>query len=69
MKIGDRVTVYRKVTKGSIWVEEMDDTVGLSGVIISSYDCNADVKLDSPPVGNYGQWWYPLSSLKHEVTK
>ena len=67
MKIGDRVTVYRKVKKNpSPWVSpQMDYTVGLSGVICGFMGNCTLVTLDNENLF----WWYPRSSLKYEASK
>lgn len=63
MKIGDRVTVYRKVNNG-IWVDAMDETVGVSGVIHGKGIDYFRVVLD-----NGDAWNYPFSCLKFEKKK
>ena len=66
MKVGNRVTVYRKVEKPpSPWVSYMKYTVGLSGVVDKIEAGDALVTLD----GESSPWWFPLSTLKYEVSK
>lgn len=67
MKVGDRVTVYRKVNV-NYWVKYMDKFVGQSGVIIGFVpsDSAVCVRMDTHKSGEY---YIPKSALKYEEVK
>jgi len=65
MKIGDRVTVYRKV-KVDYWVYYMDGFVGCSGTIEEfSQRGTPLIQMDDGLPGL--PFYFPKSSLKYEV--
>ena len=60
LTIGDKVQVYRKVTKEkdwyNIWVDTMDSTIGMVGIVTDLTDYGVEVA---------SYYSYPYTSLKH----
>ena len=60
LNIGDKVQVYRKVTKekgwDNIWVGTMDNTIGMVGTVTNLTSNGVEI--------NYS-YDYPYTSLKH----
>lgn len=64
-KVGDKVQITHKVESedgwGDMWVDHMDSTIGLIGVIIGvDWSCNNIFVL----FDNSDDWCYPPSALK-----
>ncbi len=61
MKVGDRVTVYRKVLKHkdgirSCWVDSMDETIGMTFTIEGTIGYSTALS---------NGYYYPTTSLKY----
>lgn len=60
LNIGDKVQVYRKVTKekgwDNVWVDTMDNMIGMVGIVTNLRSNGVEI--------NYS-YDYPYTSLKH----